>query len=36
MYAIRSYYGLVPLAYRSVLDRLPFPLEFHEAAPGIV
>ncbi len=27
--------GLVPLAYRSVLDRLPFPLEFHEAAPGV-
>lgn len=26
--------GLVPLAYRSVLDRLPCPLDFIEAMPG--
>lgn len=26
--------GLVPLAYRSVLDRLPCPLDFIEATPG--
>ncbi len=26
--------SLVPMAYRTLLDRLPFPLLFHEAAPG--